>query len=100
MTVTQFKTPEEVLEVLGARISRLRIAQAITQSELANRAGVSLRALGDLERGQGSSLTTYIRVLKALNALDTLEQLAPTPVISPMALLRSRGAEPKRAPRK
>ena len=53
-----FETPHELLVGLGERISRLRIRKALTQAELASRAGVSPRALGDLERGRGSSLST------------------------------------------
>ena len=97
---TAFKTPQELLVALGERISRLRIREALTQAELASRAGVSPRALGDLERGNGSSLITYISVLKALGALSSLDALAPAPPISPMALLRTQQKEPKRAPRK
>ena len=97
---TAFKTPQELLVALGERISRLRIREALTQAELASRAGVSPRALGDLERGNGSSLITYISVLKALGALSSLDALAPVPTISPMALLRTQQKEPKRAPRK
>ncbi|SFL30761.1 helix-turn-helix transcriptional regulator [Lysobacter sp. cf310] len=95
-----FKTPPELLVELGARISRLRIAKELTQAELASRAGVSPRALGDLERGKGSSLVTYVSVLKALDALSSLDALAPAPTISPMALLRTRQAQPRRAPRR
>ena len=97
---TAFKPPQELLVALGERISRLRIREALTQAELASRAGVSPRALGDLERGNGSSLITYISVLKALGALSSLDALAPAPTISPMALLRTQQKEPKRAPRK
>ncbi|MDR2877049.1 MAG: helix-turn-helix domain-containing protein [Chromatiales bacterium] len=99
MTIT-FNTPQELLGELGERINRLRIGKALTQAELASRAGVSPRALGDLERGKGSSLITYVSVLKALGALSSLDTLAPAPTISPMALLRARQAAPKRAPRK
>lgn len=95
-----FNTPQELLVGLGERISRLRIRKRFTQAELASRAGVSPRALGDLERGNGSSLITYVSVLKALDALSSLDMLAPAPTISPMALLRMQKAEPKRVRRK
>ena len=97
---TVFKLPQEILKDLGERISQLRIRKELTQMELASRAGVSPRALGDLERGKGSSLTTYVSILKALDALSSLDVLAPVPTISPMAILRTRQAQPKRAPRK
>lgn len=41
-------------EPFGDRLRRLRRAAGLTQGELAERAGVSLRAISDLERGQRS----------------------------------------------
>ena len=45
--------------------------------ELADKAGVSLRAIHNLEAGAGSTLGTFLRGLKALNAVDVIETLVP-----------------------
>src|SRR5438270_496338 len=43
--------PEGVL-VVGGRLRRARIAAGMSQEELAERSGVSVRAISDLERGR------------------------------------------------
>lgn len=92
----QFKTPDEIQAQLGDRIRQLRLRVDITQAALAGRAGVSARAVRSLENGEGSSLATLVRVLKALGAESSLDAIAPQPTISPMALLE-RGKAPQRA---
>jgi len=94
----QFLTPEELARELGSRLRSLRIQRGLEQAELAGRAGVAIRTLRSLEQGQGSTTETLLRVLKALDALDGLEALAPTPSISPLALLKS--AAPRRRVRR
>ena len=94
-----FKTPDELQAVLGERLRALRLSRNFSQRELADKAGVSLRALHSLEAGSGSTLETFLRVLKALNAVDAIEALAPQPKVSPLALLKM-GAVPRRVRRK
>ena len=75
---------------LGEQLRRLRLARDLDQLSLADRAGVSEKALRNLEGGRGSSLSTLLQVLRALDRLDWLETLAPAASVSPMALLRQR----------
>jgi transcriptional regulator with XRE-family HTH domain len=81
-------TPEELAGELGERLRALRLSQAWTQASVADKAGVSLRALRELEAGRGSTVLTLIRVLKALGAEHGLQAVAPQPTISPMAMLQ------------
>ena len=98
MSISTFKTPEEILADLGDRVRRYRLNLNRDQLQTAERAGVSVRALRSLEAGEGSQLATFIRVLKSLDALAGLDALAPAPTVSPMAMLK-RGREPQRAGR-
>jgi transcriptional regulator with XRE-family HTH domain len=76
---------------MGTDVRRLRLAQGLTQVELAERANVSLSAVKYLEGGRGSSLATLIRVARSLGRADWLSSLAPAePSVSPIALLRER----------
>ena len=86
----QFMTPQELASEVGSRLRALRIDRQIEQTDLAERAGVSVKALRSLELGHGSTLETFLRALKGLNALDGLEALAPRPTINPLALLDHR----------
>jgi transcriptional regulator with XRE-family HTH domain len=55
-------------EIVGANIRRLRRAQGETQAELADAAGIDVRGLGSIERGEGNpSLDTLIKLAEALS---------------------------------
>src|SRR3546814_2343760 len=67
-------TTTEALQVrLGDQLRRLRLARDLDQLTLADKAGVSEKALRNLEAGRGSSLSTLLQVLRALDRLDWLE---------------------------
>ena len=74
---------------LGHRIRKLRLARNLDQRTTAERAGISLRALGKLENGRGSTLETLLRTLRALDCVKGIEALAPEPTINPLSMLRS-----------
>ncbi len=98
---TVFNSPEELQEKLGGGLRAMRLGKNFTQTELAAKAGVAPRSITNLENGLGSSVDTLIRVLKALDATDAIDRLAPQPTVSPMAMLRT-PTPPRRArkPRK
>ncbi|MGQ0433715.1 MAG: helix-turn-helix transcriptional regulator [Microthrixaceae bacterium] len=81
--------------LLGDQVRRARIAQNMDQVTLAERADVSVRAVSNLERGQGSSVRSLVAVLRALGRTDWLETLAPAVEVSPMQLLRSKQRTPQ-----
>lgn len=67
--------PAEVQQELGARLREQRLAQSLTQRELAQMAGLSLGALRKLESDGQCSLETLVRVAQALGLLDELDDL-------------------------
>ena len=73
--VFNLSTPAEILHTLGVRLREQRLAQSLTQRELAQMAGLSLGALRKLETDGQCSLETLIRAAQALGLLDTLEDL-------------------------
>ena len=83
-----FMSPDELQAALGKQLRELRIAKNLDQITTAEKAGISEKALRNLEAGRGSSIETLVRVLKALDSLDGLRLLAPKPSVSPLALLR------------
>lgn len=92
MTFTS-ETPEEMEAALGERLKALRLARNLDQKSLAERAGISVRALRNLEGGQGSTLKSLVRVLRALDREDWLKSIAPVATINPLML--GRNAEPR-----
>lgn len=89
MADMSFMSPDELQAALGKQLQELRIAKNLDQITTAEKAGISEKALRNLEAGRGSSIKTLVRVLKALDSLDGLRLLAPKPSVSPLALLRN-----------
>jgi len=98
MTFSPSQTPVELQQALGERLRRLRLRRNLDQLQAAAKAGISEKALRNLEAGRGSTVETLLRVLKALDAVAGLDALAPPASVSPLALLDQRG-EPQRVRR-
>jgi transcriptional regulator with XRE-family HTH domain len=94
--IDQVKSPTELQREIGAGLRAIRVNRRMTQSEVAAKAGVSLRSIASLERTGNSSLETYVRALNALQATDVIAKLAPQPQVSPLAILRHAGTVPRR----
>lgn len=88
MSALLFNTPEELQAVLGERLRRLRLDRNLDQRSTAEKAGISEKALRNLEGGRGSTVETLLRVLKALDHLQGIEMLAPEVGVNPLELLR------------
>lgn len=88
MSDIDFLTVSELQAGLGERIRQLRISRELTQFSTAEKAGISERAMKDLEAGRGSTVETMLRVLKALDSLAGLDLIVPKPTVSPLAMLR------------
>ena len=66
-----------ILEEIGQRIKQYRIAMNITQSDLANRCGISSSTEVRIENGEDSKLSNYIKILSAFNMTENLDVLLP-----------------------
>lgn len=84
-----FKSISELQVLLGEQLRALRLSKNLDQITTAELAGISEKALRNLEAGRGSRVESFLRVLKALDSLAGLELVAPRPSVSPLALLRS-----------
>lgn len=68
-------TSKEILAALGQRLRLQRLAQSITQDELAQMAGLSVGAVRKLESTGQSSLETLVRTVQALGLVGELDEL-------------------------
>ncbi len=89
---------------LGRQLRTLRLRLDLDQRQLAERAGIALNAVKNLESGNGSTVRSLIRALRVLNRTEWLGALAPAVSISPLQLLKTKAprqrASPRRAKRK
>ena len=83
-------TPDEWEAELGQHVRALRLRQNIDQRQLAERAGIALNAVKNLESGKGATVRSLVSVLRALNRADWLRALAPTVSISPVQMLKTK----------
>ena len=84
---------------IGRRIEGARLAANISQAALATEAGVSRRTITRLENGDGVSLDTLIRVMRALGLAERFELLLPDPDVRPIDRVRLKGRQRQRARR-
>lgn len=84
----QLKRPQEALKQLGSRLKGQRIAQNVTQEQLAKLAGVGVRSVIRLEETGIGKTDILLRILTALNIADRLDALLPEATPSPLAMLR------------
>ena len=90
-------SPEAIESELGQKLERLRLSKNINQTILAKEAGVSRRTITRVENGEGISLDTLIRVMRALGVIDGLATLLPDPTTRPVERIKLGGHERKRA---
>jgi transcriptional regulator with XRE-family HTH domain len=91
----QFLSDPQVEAELGKRLKRRRVELSLNQSELAERAGLGRRTITAIENGHGSSLSTFIAVLRSLGTLPELAELLPPPELSPIAITSQKVQERK-----
>lgn len=92
------RTDNALLQALGQRLAELRLAENLSQAELAERAGVSKRTVERAEAGAAAlQVNNLLRLLRALQALDTLDQLVPPATLSPIDQYQRRGRPRQRA---
>ena len=70
---------DKLEEVLGRQVRQARVHEQLTQAEVATRANVSLGALRHLESGSGATVSTLVKVLRALGQEDWLTTLGEEP---------------------
>ncbi len=74
---------------LGERLRALRLNMNLDQITVAERAGISVGALKNLESGAGSTIKTLVAVLRILGREEWLSTIAPIATINPLNMPRA-----------
>lgn len=89
---------EAVLKELGRRLTAIRLAQNLSQRQLAERAGLGLRTIQRLEQGEAAThLSGFVRVCRALGLMDRIDHIMAEPSPSPLDQLRLNERKRRRA---
>lgn len=103
MLFVELSTPAEICQQLGQRLRAQRLAQLLSQAELAARAGVALGTLRKLEATGQTSTETLVRVAQTLGLAASLLELWQPQAVQSIAQMQraeaaaSRQRAPKRA---
>ncbi len=81
-------SPGELEVQMGESVKELRLQKNLDRQTLCERAGVSMNALRHLETGQGTTVKTLIRVVRALGRQDWLTGIAPKVSVNPLHMVR------------
>ena len=82
-------TDGEIMIELGRRLRAMRKSRRISQSEAAEKSGVSRKTVHLAEHGENPTLLTLIRLLRTYGALDSLNEFIPETELSPLEVLRT-----------
>ncbi len=83
----RFIMSKEYLEELSQRIREYRISADMTQQELADASGISLRTIQNYENHKDIKLDCFIKILMALGLDGNIFALVPDINRSPVVLL-------------
>lgn len=75
-----YQTREEMLKVLGENLKSSRLAENLSQQTVADRSGISLKAVRNLEAGENSSTLSLLSYCRTIRKIDWLMSLAPPEV--------------------
>jgi len=85
---------------IGERLKQYRIHAGMTQSELEQKCGVSVRSISRLEQGASVQLESLIKILSALNLDENINLLIPDQTKRPSYYLEKNEKKRQRAGRK
>lgn len=97
MDIHESQSDTRILTEIGERLAQYRLAQGLTQAELARQAGIGKRTLERMEAGAAVQTTSLVRVLRELGLLASLDGALPATGPGPMDLLKRRGKQRQRA---
>lgn len=78
---------KEYLELIGKRIKQYRASSGISQKDLEEKTGISIRTLSRLEGGNSIQLDSLIKILTALGLNENIELLIPDQSVRPSSYL-------------
>lgn len=97
MKILETHTDEAILAEVGQRIARRRLAQQLTQADLAEQAGIGKRTLERVEAGLTAQFSTIVRIFRVLGLLPRLDQLLAEPPMRPLEAVARKGKARQRA---
>lgn len=101
MDSDNFKTNQDILNLLAQRVKDYRLAARLSQKEMAEQSGMSKATISHFEQGvnQNMTLNNFISLLRVVGMENRMEEILPELPIPPMALKQINKLIPKRVRR-
>ncbi len=79
------KSAHELIQDLGKRYSEYRKRMGMTQKQVSEQSGLSIFTISSFENGSstGITMTSLIKLLRAINFLEEIDKLLPELPVSP-----------------
>lgn len=77
-----------MLSEIGESMRRLRLQRNLMQQTIAERSGVSIKAVRNLESGSGVSLKSFLAICRTLGKTDWIKSLPPPMGLSPIEAMK------------
>ena len=90
------ETSAALAEEIGHRLKQARLNRDLTQSAVAERAGVARKTVMNAEKGK-VQLDIMIAILLALDLAEQLDLFIPEQAVSPLQLVKLQGRKRQRA---
>ena len=94
------KSYQEYISELGKKIKNYRIMKELSQQDLSDKTGVSIRSISRLEQGESVQVDNLFKVLLALDLGDNIDLLVPDQTKRPSYYLYSSDSRPQRVRKK
>jgi len=82
-----YRTIEQLESLVGEKLRAYRLDRNQSREHIAEKAGISLGTLRNLETGNGGTIRSLIRVLKAFQLEDWLDTMAPISAVNPLLMV-------------
>ena len=89
-------SPAAISEELGERLKQARLNNDMTQSDVADLAGLTRAIVSNAEKGK-AQLAFFVAIRVALNLTEQLDRFLPKQDISPIQLSKLQGKKRRRA---
>ncbi|WP_279577348.1 helix-turn-helix transcriptional regulator [Pseudomonas sp. B1-22] len=86
------RKPEEIVKLLGERLRKERVAQQMTQADVAGRAGVGVNTVSNFESGRSVAFESVVRIAIVLGRAKEVEALFMPKLDSLDDILRYEGS--------
>ena len=84
MEEIQWLSDRMILDGIGKKLKEWRLEMNLSQTDMAGKTGISLTTYLNFEHGKGGSMSNFLRILRILNRLDSLDVFFQARPMSPI----------------